>query len=49
MKCDSKRNKNSMEEHSQKPGENRAKTWLNLSKVFLYFAKAIKILWDTFF
>jgi len=32
-----------------KSDSSRTKYWLNCSKVFLYFAKAIKILWETFF
>ena len=36
-----------MEKSSQKPEENRANKWLNLSKVFLYIAQAIKIPWNT--
>jgi len=38
-----------MDKHSKMPEENRANKWLNLSKVFLYIAQAIKILWNTFF
>jgi hypothetical protein len=38
-----------MDKDLKKPEENRAEKWLNCSKIFLYLAKAIKILKDLFF